>query len=370
MEQPVASGAGEAELVVTKSKFDEARVGLEKQIGHVRTPSPRSEAQPARAKSRVIATKALRDGAPRKVATVLAVKPSLDNQIARFDRLASQMESDMQRRLEGPAVAEGVPPAAPDTLDELFAEMTAAEHAPAESVEPEPEPEPEPELETLEERDSEDDVELFSTAQTSFGDSPLFVTTRRDREHPMRPQQHARTQPQTPPPRSEPQPQPQASTWVKPPPRRKAVTYAVKSLAGGDRHVEFSVLLRPSDCLAPGLTVHGSLLQTLREGKNISHEEAALAAQFGGSVLAERQQQARAAPRWIRSNEAKCCLACGKKFGVKLPKHHCRCCGWTVCGGCSKHSRVLERWLEADKPHAVQYLVRNMIISLVDEFIH
>ena len=111
---------------MTKAKFEEARVDLEKKIGHVRVPSPRSEpplkAQPARAKSRVVATRT-RDGAPRAAtrATVVAVKPSLDNQIARFDRLASQIESDMQRRLEDSPLAEGVPPAAPtsdpDTLD-------------------------------------------------------------------------------------------------------------------------------------------------------------------------------------------------------------------------------------------------------------
>jgi hypothetical protein len=120
--------------------------------------------------------------------------------------------------------------------------------------------------------------------------------------------------------------------------------------------VQFSVLLRPAECLTPGLTVHESLLQTLRKaGRNVSHEEAVLAAKFGGVALEERQKQARASPRWIRSNEVKCCMACTKKFGVKTQKHHCRCCGWTVCGGCSKNNIVLERWLQADKPHAVQY---------------
>ncbi len=371
-QSPEGEGGG-AELAVTKAKFEEARVDLEKKIGHVRVPSPRSEpplkAQPARAKSRVVATRT-RDGAPRAAtrATVVAVKPSLDNQIARFDRLASQIESDMQRRLEDSPLAEGVPPAAPtsdpDTLDELFAEMTAAGDTPAPSVEPEPEPqpgpgpEPEPELE-LEDRDSDDDVELFSTTETPFEDSPLFVTARQ--KPPMRTQLPAGLKPQMPPHRPDSKLQPQARdtaapTTQQPPPRRNAVTHSISSPAGGDRHVRFSVLLRPAECLTPGLTVHESLLQTLREaGKNVSPEDAALAAKFGGAALEERQKQARASPRWIRSNEVKFCMSCAKKFGVKTPKHHCRCCGWTVCGGCSKNTIVLERWLQADKPHAIQY---------------
>ena len=421
-----------SELVVTKSKFDEARKGLEEQIGHVRTPSPRAEPPapaPARAKTRVVAVAKSGKGAPRSVARakVVGVKPSLDNQIARFDKLASEMESEMQRQLEDPPIAEGVPPAdgaaddgdgEPDMLDSLFAEMSA----PSLELRPEPEPESEPEPEQPD--SSDEDVELFETPQTSFGDSPLFVTARRDRQQH---QQQARQpepqpepelqQPPRPPPhlqaRPDPQLQPQAlpsadPAWVKlggqvgglvasgstsgatapphPPPRRTPVSYTILTPAGGDRHVEFSVLLRPADSHHPGLTAQESLLRTLREaGQNVSHEDAALAARYGGAELAERAKQARASPRWIRSNEAKCCMACSKSFGVSVPKHHCRCCGWTVCGGCSKGTLVLERWLEADKPHAIQYRKSaealrvcdgclqhgpTVASSVADEFIH
>ena len=47
-------------------------------------------------------------------------------------------------------------------------------------------------------------------------------------------------------------------------------------------------------------------------------------------------------------------MACATSFSLRVAKHHCRCCGWTVCGGCSKGTLVLERWLEAEKPHALR----------------
>ena len=67
-----------------------------------------------------------------------------------------------------------------------------------------------------------------------------------------------------------------------------------------------------------------------------------------------RTAAARAAPKWVGSDATKACQLCEKTFNkVKLPKHHCRRCGFAVCGGCSEHKHVLDRWLAAEKPHDV-----------------
>ena len=54
------------------------------------------------------------------------------------------------------------------------------------------------------------------------------------------------------------------------------------------------------------------------------------------------------------SGSAAAAVLCGKEFGILTRKHHCRRCGWAVCASCSEHRLVLDRWLEADKPHALQ----------------
>ena len=58
-------------------------------------------------------------------------------------------------------------------------------------------------------------------------------------------------------------------------------------------------------------------------------------------------------PRWMRSHESACCMLCQRAFGFTIPKHHCRSCGFTVCGSCSASSLVLERWLLPNKPHTM-----------------
>ena len=59
-------------------------------------------------------------------------------------------------------------------------------------------------------------------------------------------------------------------------------------------------------------------------------------------------------PRWVRSHEASVCMQCQtQKFSLKAQKHHCRSCGWAVCGSCSGNSLLLDRWLLPDKPHDV-----------------
>jgi len=45
------------------------------------------------------------------------------------------------------------------------------------------------------------------------------------------------------------------------------------------------------------------------------------------------------APVWIPDTRE--CMICYKKFSQIRRRHHCRRCGWVVCGGCSDHSRHL-----------------------------
>ena len=64
----------------------------------------------------------------------------------------------------------------------------------------------------------------------------------------------------------------------------------------------------------------------------------------------------RADPRWVRSKDASECMLCYRSFGTRLVvrKHHCRSCGWAVCGRCSAHALRLDRWLEKEKPHVLR----------------
>ena len=66
-----------------------------------------------------------------------------------------------------------------------------------------------------------------------------------------------------------------------------------------------------------------------------------------------RAKAAREEPRWCRSDETDGCMLCGKDFGILNRKHHCRACGWAVCGDCSDHTLILDKWLDADKPHNI-----------------
>ena len=72
------------------------------------------------------------------------------------------------------------------------------------------------------------------------------------------------------------------------------------------------------------------------------------------NVSATNPVAARANPRWVRSTECTGCMICQRPFGVMSPKHHCRRCGWAVCGHCSADKLVLDQWLEEKKPHALQ----------------
>lgn len=66
-------------------------------------------------------------------------------------------------------------------------------------------------------------------------------------------------------------------------------------------------------------------------------------------------EAARDRPRWVRSTESDTCMLCQRAFGLLTDtKHHCRRCGWAVCGRCSPKKLVLHRWLEEDKPHRLR----------------
>ena len=38
-----------------------------------------------------------------------------------------------------------------------------------------------------------------------------------------------------------------------------------------------------------------------------------------------------------------------------LAQHHCRRCGWLVCGGCSEHTLTLSQWLDSGEPHVLRH---------------
>ena len=71
-------------------------------------------------------------------------------------------------------------------------------------------------------------------------------------------------------------------------------------------------------------------------------------------ALRQRAEAARASPQWVPDDDSPECMLCGKGFGFFEQRHHCRSCGWAVCGSCAGTSRQLERWLDPKEPHALQ----------------
>jgi len=66
---------------------------------------------------------------------------------------------------------------------------------------------------------------------------------------------------------------------------------------------------------------------------------------------------ARCSPVWVRSWEATSCMRCATPFSIFVPKHHCRRCGCTVCGSCSRGTLILDQWLAPVKPHELRKTV-------------
>lgn len=55
------------------------------------------------------------------------------------------------------------------------------------------------------------------------------------------------------------------------------------------------------------------------------------------------------APQWIPDKEADTCMRCNKtKFNVVNRRHHCRKCGFVICGDCSKKKYLLK--LQSNEP--------------------
>eukprot|EP01043_Picozoa_sp_COSAG02_P005309 COSAG02_NODE_143_length_34133_cov_272.981282_19_plen_455_part_00 len=85
------------------------------------------------------------------------------------------------------------------------------------------------------------------------------------------------------------------------------------------------------------------------------------------SEVEGRCKEARAAPRWIPKCEASCCMLCQKDFSkLRVPRHHCRRCGWAVCGSCSTHVLKLDRWLDSEKPHTVWHTPSAVLLRVCD----
>jgi hypothetical protein len=65
--------------------------------------------------------------------------------------------------------------------------------------------------------------------------------------------------------------------------------------------------------------------------------------------------EARAKPRWIADADAPRCMLwpeTAKDFWKLVnPRHHCRYCGWAVCGTCCPDHQMLpvDRWVSSTK---------------------
>lgn len=46
-------------------------------------------------------------------------------------------------------------------------------------------------------------------------------------------------------------------------------------------------------------------------------------------------------PEWVPNAAQKVCMACARKFGLLVRRHHCRLCGRVCCGPCSRYKRKL-----------------------------
>ena len=53
---------------------------------------------------------------------------------------------------------------------------------------------------------------------------------------------------------------------------------------------------------------------------------------------------------WKKDEDEKRCVQCGRGFGVRRRRHHCRLCGGIICKQCS-HFMTLGETCECDRGH-------------------
>ena len=76
------------------------------------------------------------------------------------------------------------------------------------------------------------------------------------------------------------------------------------------------------------------------------------AATAAAASLQAQAVQARANPVWLPDREHTSCMLGSKcahiRFSYLVKPHHCRYCGWIVCGDCRKKELAVDRWVSSD----------------------
>eukprot|EP01047_Picozoa_sp_COSAG01_P028199 COSAG01_NODE_1887_length_8982_cov_15.771474_5_plen_675_part_00 len=67
--------------------------------------------------------------------------------------------------------------------------------------------------------------------------------------------------------------------------------------------------------------------------------------------LQDAASKARANPHWVPDSQVTACMQCTKTFGwLQKKRHHCRHCGWVVCGNCSRRKLYLTQTTMPGQP--------------------